>query len=54
MGEPVVEKTTDLGGGITETTVIEVVGEPTAEDLATIQRYRSVGFERVVLPSARS
>lgn len=50
MGEPVVEKTTDLGGGITETTVIEVVGEPTAEDLATIQRYRSVGFERVVPP----
>ena len=50
MGEPVVEKTTDLGGGITETTVIEVVGEPTAEDLATIQRYRSVGFERVVSP----
>ena len=48
MGEPVVEKTTDLGGGVTETTVIEVVGEPTAEDLVTIERYRSVGFEGVV------
>lgn len=48
MGEPVVEKTTDLGGGITETTVIEIVGEPTAEDLATIKQYQSVGFEGVV------
>ena len=50
MGEPVVEKTTDLGGGITETTVIEIVGEPTAEDLATIKQYRSVGFEGVLAP----
>lgn len=50
MGEPVVEKVTDLGGGVTETTVVEVVGEVTAEDLATIQRYQSAGFEGVVAP----